>query len=171
MAKLTKNEYIDNLDGTWTLRVTGKNYVDDVTIDDDFKIRAEKYRWHIAPGVNRYCRTTIPAKEKRKIIGMHKMVIDDYFGCMVDHINNNTLDNRRSNLRFVDGYTNSGNQKAKGYYIKNGVIYSKTSLNGKQIHLGKFDTIEEAQAAFREFKFKNNIWLVDLIKPCPEAEG
>lgn len=73
---------------------------------------------------------------------------------IIDHINNNPLDNRKSNLRIVTARQNSMNCKSrKGSSKYIGVSFDKKSKkwkaqirpNGKQIYLGRFD--DEIEAA------------------------
>lgn len=81
---------------------------------------------------------------------------------MVDHINGNRLDNRKSNLRICNHSQNQMNANYKGVYDYNGRYIAKIKLNGKQKHIGVFDIYEEALYArwfaerivFKEFAFK-----------------
>lgn len=85
-------------------------------------------------------------KGKRKLLYLHRFITNCPKGMTVDHINHNTLDNRRSNLRVCSMKDNNrNNSKTK---IHTGVCYSKETnkykayINGK--HLGYFNT--QAQA-------------------------
>ncbi len=80
-------------------------------------------------------------------------------GCVIDHINNNGLDNRRSNLRFATFAQNSQNRlKKMGKYSSDytGVTYchiynnyrSTISYKGKYIHIKRFSTEIEAAKAY-----------------------
>jgi len=72
-----------------------------------------------------------------------------------DHINHNTLDNRRANLRAVTHQQNHFNRKnIKGYsWRKFAKKYrAKITLNGKQIYLGYFSTTEDAHNAYLQAK-------------------
>lgn len=87
----------------------------------------------------------------------------------IDHINHVRDDNRLCNLRFVTGSENSRNKSvsSKNTTGVTGVYFSKTrkkyraqiKVNRKIMHLGMFDTLEEAAAraeANLKFKFNNN---------------
>ena len=86
----------------------------------------------------------------------HYGVIDD--DLQIDHINQNKTDNRICNLRQVSHQENNFNKTNKGVYEvqrKDDIVYiSKIKLNGKSIHLGTFDTEEEARQAYIEAKQK-----------------
>ena len=76
-------------------------------------------------------------------------------GTVVDHINHNTLDNRRENLRVVSFGENSWNRKGADVDSKTGIRNVNPCkdrmawavdfrVNGQTIHAGRFSTIEEA---------------------------
>lgn len=110
---------------------------------------------------------------KSKTICMHHMIVGKKDGHVVDHINRNPLDNRRSNLRHL---THRENVLNSGMWTTNssgfrGVSWdkgrnkwqAKIKVNQKQLHLGRFNTAEEAAQAydaaareyFGEFAFQN----------------
>jgi len=73
----------------------------------------------------------------------------------IDHINGDKLDNRVENLRITTHQGNQQNQtKAKGYYWNNEKNKWRASIgiNGKLIHLGYYDTEEEAHEAYLRAK-------------------
>ena len=75
----------------------------------------------------------------------------------IDHINEIKTDNRILNLRSVTHQENSFNQtKPKGYTWDkiNNKWESKITVNGKKIHLGRFDLEEDAKNAYLEAKKK-----------------
>lgn len=83
--------------------------------DEDYE-ELSKYRWSlsVSSGCKKYPRmglpyavTTINGKTAR----MHRLVMDAPKGVMVDHINRNSLDNRRENLRLCDNSLNMINSK------------------------------------------------------------
>lgn len=97
---------------------------------------------------------------KRKTLLLHRLVVGLRFGDprQVDHINRNTLDNRRSNLRIA---TRSQNQHNRGKSRNNtsgfkGVSFLKNSnrwiarisIEKQNKFLGRFMTAEEAHQAY-----------------------
>jgi hypothetical protein len=78
-----------------------------------------------------------------------------------DHINGNRLDNRRRNLRIVTPAENAQNCVARGGTSRHrGVSWHRASqrwraqarVAGKHVHIGVFDTEEEAARAAAEFR-------------------
>lgn len=88
----------------------------------------------------------------------------------IDHINGDRSDNRLVNLRCVSIAENRRNQKTPitntsgfigvGWHKHTGKWRASIKINGRGIHLGGFDTIEEAiqarEAAQRELDFHPN---------------
>jgi hypothetical protein len=72
---------------------------------------------------------------------------------LVDHINGNPSDNRAENLRVVSHKENIRNQRrARGVYPNGKRFKSGLSVDGKYVHLGTFDTQEQAHQAYLEAK-------------------
>jgi len=77
---------------------------------------------------------------------------------LLDHINHNRSDNRLSNLRSVNSYQNSFNRgltegctiRAKGVFKQYDKHTASIKVAGVKIHLGTFDTLEEAARAYDE---------------------
>jgi hypothetical protein len=79
---------------------------------------------------------------------MHRFIMRPPQDMVVDHINGDKLDNRRSNLRICTQRENAMNKPS----IEHGVSYRKEynrwrayiTVNGKQVSLGHYSTREEA---------------------------
>ena len=98
---------------------------------------------------------TIEGKTKYKIVALHQFVLDT--DKIVDHIEHNTLDNRKSKLRIIEQGNNLKNRKGRNRNNKSGyrnVSWSKSEkkwivqlqINKKGTVLGKFpeDQLEKA---------------------------
>lgn len=88
---------------------------------------------------------------------MHREIMCAPEGMQVDHINGNKLDNRRCNLRVVSEQQNHWNQgphkdSASGFvgvaWCRNCRVWRARIMQcGKNHHLGRFNTAEEAARA------------------------
>jgi len=102
------------------------------------------------------------AEHGSKKLYIHRVILAAGPNEMVDHINGDTLDNRRANLRITTSQGNAQNRAKVRTYKKKlptsvyigvswvkarGVYRAYIRLNGKQIHLGYFvDPVEAAKA-------------------------
>lgn len=124
--------------------------------DEDYDI-VSKYKWHYSSG---YAKRNNLVHGKKMIARMHHMIVPFTKGYMVDHINGNGLDNRRSNLRLV---TKSQNMMNSGVRRNNksgykGVSWDKINNKwrvtiwrmNKQFDVGRFEDILDAARAYNE---------------------
>ena len=100
---------------------------------------------------------------KGKTFRIHQLVamaflnhIPNRYELVVDHINNNPLDNRLENLQLITNRLNCSKDRNRdlppGVYRRpNGKFRVTTSINGKYKSLGTFSTVEEASNAYQEF--------------------
>jgi hypothetical protein len=112
---------------------------------------------------------------KRKYISMHRLILKQCKELIIDHINRNTLDNQKHNLRIVTKSQNAMNKKNQAGSLSRfkGVTRHKYSKkwqaqimkNGKSKHLGMFNSEIDAALAynnaakeiFGEFALINNL--------------
>jgi hypothetical protein len=126
-----------------------------------FDKRSEK--WTVCYGwktKNGYLQMKIDGKMYlcHRIIAHAFGILDIHSELMIDHINfdktNDKTNNCIFNLRPATPQQNQFNTNAKGYcwHKNNNKWQAYIILDGKQIHLGCFDTEEEARQAYLEAK-------------------
>lgn len=146
-GRTTKLIY-DNGDTATIITAKGET----ILIDKDDIDKAMRYSWCISK--TGYAVANIDGrvtKMHRYLFGLKKD------GLVVDHINGNTLDNRRNNLRLCNPAENGRNLKKKVSLsgetgvrkTANGRWNARISLNGKGIHIGNYLTKEDALEARR----------------------
>ncbi len=137
----------------------GRNH--DAIVDGSTFQWAQYYRWWLQ--TNNTTDVLYAVREirmpngKRRVIRMHREILGLVHGdgIMVDHINRNGLDNRKTNLRIADKRINTLNSKTRsdsttgitGVSANRDKWRAYTYRDGKQVSLGTFDTIEEATHA------------------------
>lgn len=120
-------------------------------IDADCCPIVRAFPWHMNGG---YVTTHLSYKQRKRVLRLHHLILPPQDGLYVDHINGNTLDNRRSNLRLLTKSLNGLNrQTERGVKMTRGGKYeARVSKDGKYIHLGTFDTYAQAIAKRREWE-------------------
>lgn len=103
-----------------------------------YKDRAifRKYNWRISNG---YLIRNFTVEGKRKREYYHRHIMQPPKDKVIDHINHNSLDNRRQNLRVTTQASNCRNRKTAhgvSYNKHNGYWYAKMRFNGKFKYLG-----------------------------------
>lgn len=121
-------------------------------IEDVEKIK--QYKWHIHKGrynrVDACTNKRCSHKEKRRYMIMTRYLLDYNGEKQIDHINRNTLDNRRQNLRIVDCWSNNQNKQNDNNW--RGITWDKArnkwkatlQYNGRVYNLGRFDEFRDA---------------------------
>ena len=124
--------------------------------DADYDAVVALGKWYAAPDKNTfYARRGYRRDGKVRHVQMHTLLTGWGF---VDHVNGDGLDNRRSNLRPADDSKNAMNRavssaNTSGFkgVSRNHLRWSaQIKLDGRQIHLGTFDTTQEAALAYDE---------------------
>lgn len=130
--------------------------------EDVDKITTHKWHLHLYKKDNRYdvCTNSFGSKKgnnKRHYILLSRFLMDCPKNLTIDHINHNTMDNRKSNLRICTVYTNNMN-KTNNTSGCVGVCWdksrSKWHVMFKEINLGRFKTFKEAVFARKKAEFK-----------------
>jgi hypothetical protein len=120
-----------------------------------------------------YCVLTL---ENKRRVHMHRFLMGEPKGKIVDHINKNRLDNRRENLRITDRVGNSQNKTKKTgtsskyigvHFLENNKWLANISVNGKTKYIGRYKTeIEAAKArdAYIVQKYPESIYTLNFPK-------
>ena len=165
-AKKGFNEYMIENDTVYVHLVNKKGDKFDTLIDLDDLDRFVKlgYHWSLErtpTGIKgRYARATVQlgcvdGKQKTTTVKLHRLIMNAQPLYQVDHINHNTLDNRKSNLRIStpnENYHNryaSNSNNTSGYRNVSKICnqwYVQMQVEGKNTCLKKFplDKLEEA---------------------------
>lgn len=131
-----------------------------ILIDSQDLELVSQYAWTVTKDgyAKKYLEKLVDGKRLRRVVYMHRLIMDAKENELVDHINQNKADNRRNNLRFASKSLNSLNsQKVRSSTGYRGVIRNKQKgkpfkasiiVNSKSIHLGFFDTAKQAGEAY-----------------------
>lgn len=130
-----------------------------ILVDDADYATLARHKWHV--NVHGYAARNITLPDGQRTVSlMHREILGLAHGSptVVDHANHNSIDNRRNNIRAC---TRQQNQMNRGKASHNtsgfkgvtkhkqcGKWAAQMNLKGKHIHLGLFDTAEEAHAAY-----------------------
>lgn len=121
--------------------------------DEDYK-NLKKFSWCATRTGKRFWYAV--ARVDGKVQYLHRVIMKPRKGMVVDHINQNSLDNRRSNMRIVTSAQNNSNSRPKRKNMPKGVwratrcnrFIAGITFNKKSVYIGCFKTIEEAAAAY-----------------------
>jgi hypothetical protein len=88
-------------------------------------------------------------------VPLHRFIMSEPIGMVIDHQDHNTLDNRKSNLRAITHAQNMQNRKGKRgavWHERDKTWEARVRLDNKLHYLGRFDTEEEALRVSKEFR-------------------
>jgi hypothetical protein len=137
-------------------------------------------KWGINGSGDRYyaVRNVKTGTGKTKRVYMHREIMNPPPGLLVDHKNNNPLDNRRENLRLATRSQNMQNKRKKKnatskyfgvHLIKaEGKWSARVKNEGKLILVGRFDNEIDAARAYDAAVRKHHIEFARLNFPEPQ---
>jgi hypothetical protein len=142
------------------LRNQKKQIVAVAIVDDESLNEIGESGWHL-------CAQGYAAKKvNRRQLAMHRFVCNAKPGDVVDHINHNILDNRKSNLRITTLRGNAYNTSMRSTNQNGHMgIYkhstenkwcSEITIAGKKKWLGYYDTKDEAADSYQRAKIERD---------------
>ena len=161
-SKYKGNQYIFNESMSICLLQNGQFFIFDT---EDYDL-IKDYTWNTDGD---YIVTYLNRKKNKKRLTLSRLIMGLSFGStdckiIIDHINHNVFDNRKSNLRIVTRLENAWNvDKRKDntsgcrgvYFLKDRNKYSASIMvNGITIYLGQFNDINDAIKARKEAEMK-----------------
>lgn len=138
-----------------------------IFVDNEDYDKLIQFNWFVSKHSNDKGLYAIRNTLKREGLGittlkMHRIImgINDP-KIFVDHINHNTLDNRKENLRLANPAESMCNIRSRDgstskyrgvhFFKRDGNWQAQIRSNGKSKHIGYFNTEEEAAIAYDEF--------------------
>ncbi len=128
--------------------------------NEDFE-RVNQFKWYVGFMAKRYwCgMREIRINQKRMTLLMSRFIMDvSYSKIFVDHINHNTLDNRKCNLRICNSAENQRNRvissnnksgyKGVSWHKRDQIWQACIRMDKKSIHLGYHNDPELAHKAY-----------------------
>ena len=151
-----------------------------IKIDPEDWKRVKKHNWSISQNRKEerfYVQTHVKKFGKLVKTKLHRFILNAKNGEIVDHINNDPLDNRKENLRICTIAQNSRNRKKRcnsnckykgvNYHKRLKKYQANITLDYKRKHLGTFETELEAAIAYNEaaLKYHGEYALLNDVEP------
>ena len=154
-----QNEYEISEDNKTVVGYTSNGNI--FLIDKEDFEKVKEYCWYSCS--NGYVATHLPRPSNERIM-LHRFILNAPKDMVVDHINRDRTDNRKSNLRICTQLDNAKNGSIRKNN-KSGVIgvnwnkksskwHSRIMVNRKAIDLGLFENLEDATKARKEAELK-----------------
>ena len=133
--------------------------------DEDFE-KLNRYKWYaMQTKQNWYSVRNIRINNKQTLVCMHREIINAPINKQVDHINGNGLDNQKKNLRLCTHQQTQHNKRNPNKNNKLGIkgvrwcerdkkFQAQIEINGKEIRLGYFKNVSDADSAYRKAEKK-----------------
>lgn len=137
----------------------------EVIIDDEDESLVSSLSWSVMKSKRQmdlgliYFHHHIHTSKESRQIRLHRFIMGDPVGMVVDHINRNTLDNRKCNLRIVTQSDNCQNQglrkdsttgfKGVSWCNRDKRFIARIYKDGIEYKAGRFKTAIEAHEAYK----------------------
>lgn len=125
-------------------------------VDDDDYVFLMQWKWYaVSRRHTCYACRNAGTKNRPIQLAIQNQIMPPAKGMRIDHIDNNGLNNQKTNLREGTKRQNSYNKKPikgkyKGVYRNSSGFYAQIKINGKNVHLGSFKTAESAALAYNK---------------------
>ena len=149
MSKTDDNIFIKNDDDSYTMKVQYKNIWYDVYIDEDDFDKVSKRHWRTSHK-KRKIYIVSGSVTKKNTVYLHNFIMNYTYisGYEVDHIDGNSLNNRKNNLRIVSRQENITNTRVR--------IDNKIGIRG--ISYSKHDKVYVVDFHYRKRRFYFPHW-------------
>lgn len=141
-------------------------------VDDDSYQDLAQFKWCALRGrLTWYAVRGVPivGSRKRRLVMMHRVILGTPDGYWTDHVDGNGLNNQRSNLRVATNSQNAHNQtrkRAGASSLYRGVSWCNYTgrwraviqIDGKMIHLGRFESEVDAARAYNAAGAARDPW-------------
>jgi hypothetical protein len=136
----------------------------EIQVDRDDLDLVHAHKWYgirrpLKKGEKQYARSSVRTETGSRIIYLHRLILGAEKGQVVDHINGDSMDNRRSNLRFASPSLNAVNKNTVGGVSGYRGVQrnnrgkkwrARLYVDQKALILGSYETPEEAALAYNE---------------------
>ena len=126
-------------------------------VDSEDYERVSQHKWYaqVSRGRDAYAKRNVRIDTGRTSQGLSRFVMDAPKGMVVDHINGDTLDNRKENLRVCTNQENTRNRYRswgktgyKGVSLCHCGYRVRIKKGDKIVHIGVYPTPEEAALSY-----------------------
>ena len=151
-----KNKYIEKENHIEMIIESKVHGIFNVLLDKEDFTKVKDLRWYVEKHKKEFYVFSNSLDGGKTKVRLHRYIIDCPKNMVVDHINNNPLDNRKCNLRQTTHSDNLRYKKSKyrGVRPRGNKFQVQFMYKGKRHYLGVFDTYEEGAKALKQAKLE-----------------